>query len=123
VKLRIEFIEGKASSFKRVLGICRKIKTFKRRLEDGITIYSIDFKEEDVFAAEAVNDFVHAWKGTAYYADGALISRGRAWTLISQASRDIASRAYNARTYEGPRHQSPAAHIIPAEVVPDRRGT
>jgi hypothetical protein len=127
MNLRIEFIEAKSPSFKRVLGICRKIKGFKHRKEDGMTIYSLEFKEEDVYTAEAVNDFVHAWKGTAYYADGKLISRGRAWSLIGDAAREAFYRFRGARPAEGTptpgneglrKSRLIAENIIPGEIVP-----
>lgn len=75
MKVKIEFIKSRSPAFSRSLSICRAIPSFTERESDGMTIYSIEFSDNEFVGAHAVYDLVGRWKGTAFYRDGALISR------------------------------------------------
>ncbi len=130
--LRFEFPPNKSQNFARALGICRRLKSFKERTEDGMVLYSVEFTEDDIFSAEAIRDLIYGWKGAAYYVDGMLVSRSRIWRVIFEAAMEVQSRASRARRVEpdssppgpaGPtrstRPRSIAGHVVPLESLRD----
>ena len=83
--LRIEFQHIKSYSYylSRLLGIVKKFQTFKQEIDtEGTVLYSVEFDENQLDSALGVYEFVRNWKGTAYYIDGVLISRKRAYDLL-----------------------------------------
>ncbi len=80
--LTIEFMRTRSPVFARVLSIARTIPTFKERESDGLTLYSVDFKEKDFESAQAFFDHVRGWKGVAFYIDGKVAPRLRAVRLV-----------------------------------------
>jgi hypothetical protein len=52
----------------------------------------VEFWEEDFPAAQAVIDYVHTWKGTAYYIDGKLVPKAVACGVVWDASRELLDR-------------------------------
>jgi hypothetical protein len=122
--LRIEFPETKSPNFRRVLSICRKIKSFKETKENDAPLYSIEFDEDKIFSAEAIRDYVQHWKGTAYYLDGELISRGRAYRMIWDYALEQYKRAKDAQPIppgkewkdeNGFKDRQFSKHIVPVE--------
>jgi hypothetical protein len=73
--LRIEFTRNRSPSFLRVLEICREFKGYSETVKASGPLYSVTFKDDEVWSAEAIRDMVNDWKGTAYYIDGKLVSR------------------------------------------------
>lgn len=80
--LTIEFMRTRSPVFARVLSIARTISTFKERETDGLTLYSVDFKEKDFESAQAFLDHVRGWKGVVFYIDGKVAPRLRAVRLV-----------------------------------------
>lgn len=95
--LKIEFTKVRSPRWERVLSIVRKLPTFKETVDNGETVYSVDFDTSTEYeTAQAVLDFVRGWQSTALYMDGKLVPTFHAVRLIA----DKMIRAYKIRERE-----------------------
>lgn len=81
--LRIEFIRVVSSSFPRALSLCKKIPSFTETIENGAPLYSVKFEDDQVEAAEAILHLVGWWRTTAFYIDGRLVPRAKAYWIVT----------------------------------------
>jgi formylmethanofuran dehydrogenase subunit A len=82
MKIKIEFTRTRSPNFARVLSLARREQSFQKFESEGITIYSIEFNDEELDTAQAFMDYVHMWKGTAYFRDGRLVSKHAGYRLV-----------------------------------------
>lgn len=80
--LRIEFTKTRSPYFARVVSLCRPLPSFKERRSDGLDIFSVEFADNDLAQAQALFEMISKWNGTAFFIDGKLTSRQKAWDRV-----------------------------------------
>lgn len=98
--LRFEFVRSRSPNFKRALAIVRDLPGFSERGDGPDAVYSVTVDGNNHATALAVFDLVGKWRGTAFYMDGALVSKGHAMrTLYGAYFNEIAEARVRDRNF------------------------
>ena len=83
MRIRVEVPEGRSPNFKLILRLFKRFPTYQEFEDDGISLYSVDFTENDLDSFEAIEQMILSWKAI-YYWDGKLVTRAKIWDNLDK---------------------------------------
>lgn len=86
--IRIEFGEHRSPKFPWLLRICRKFPTYKAFVEEGMTIYSIEFTEKELDQFRAIHNILYGLPRVAYYLDGRMLPKEELFSEVRRIKKD-----------------------------------
>jgi hypothetical protein len=87
MKVRVEFASSKSSQLPWVLRLVRKFPTYKKVVEDGLEIHSVELEGKTLESFQAIHHLIWNWKSTTYWVDDILVTgqgaSQRVWQYLS----------------------------------------
>jgi len=90
MKVTVEFAETRSPHFHNVVRLCKKFSSYKLMEDDGLRVHSVTFEDKDLVSFEAIERMIWAWRNAAYFIDGQLVTREKAFNAMARQLQEKA---------------------------------